>query len=389
MTGQGGWPMTVRARRPTATPFFAGTYFPDQPRQGQPAFRQVLAGARDAWTSRRDEVTHGRRRRRRSPASARSALAGEEPPRRRPARGCGRPRWPTTSTPTDGGFGACARSSRRRWCWSSCCATPRGPVAERLRDGRPAPARRWLAAASTTSSPAASRATRSTRSWVVPHFEKMLYDNAQLLGVYVRAGGGRRATRSASASPGRRPTSCSRELRHRPRAASPPRSTPTPRASRAGSTSGRRPQLSEVLGADDGAWAADAARGHRGRHLRARRRRRCSCYAEPDDPDRWADVRARLLDARASAPAARRATTRWSRPGTVWRSRRSPRPGRCSGEPSYVDAAVGAVRAARRPAPRRHGRLRRVSRDGGRRPARRCPRGLRRASPRACSRCSR
>ena len=57
--------------------------------------------------------------------------------------------------------------------------------ADGARDGRAAPARRWPAAACTTSSAAASRATRVDAAWVVPHFEKMLYDNALLLRVYL------------------------------------------------------------------------------------------------------------------------------------------------------------------------------------------------------------
>ena len=55
MTGQGGWPMTV-VLTPDGEPFFAGTYFPDRPRQGQPAFRQVLEALADAWANRREEV---------------------------------------------------------------------------------------------------------------------------------------------------------------------------------------------------------------------------------------------------------------------------------------------------------------------------------------------
>src|SRR3954452_25554582 len=55
MTGQGGWPMTV-ALDHEGTPFFAGTYFPDQPRLGQPAFTQVLQALSEAWTSRAEEV---------------------------------------------------------------------------------------------------------------------------------------------------------------------------------------------------------------------------------------------------------------------------------------------------------------------------------------------
>src|SRR4051794_35102395 len=56
MTGHGGWPMTV-VLPPEGAPFFAGTYFPDRPRQGQPAFRQVL----------RRSPTPGRTAARRSP----------------------------------------------------------------------------------------------------------------------------------------------------------------------------------------------------------------------------------------------------------------------------------------------------------------------------------
>src|SRR5213596_2906102 len=55
MTGHGGWPMSVFLT-PEGKPFYAGTYFPDQPRHGMPSFRQVLEGISDAWSTRRDEV---------------------------------------------------------------------------------------------------------------------------------------------------------------------------------------------------------------------------------------------------------------------------------------------------------------------------------------------
>jgi len=55
MTGSGGWPMSVFLT-PEGKPFYAGTYFPDQPRHGLPSFRQVLEGIADAWASRRDEI---------------------------------------------------------------------------------------------------------------------------------------------------------------------------------------------------------------------------------------------------------------------------------------------------------------------------------------------
>jgi uncharacterized protein YyaL (SSP411 family) len=55
MTGQGGWPMTC-VLTPEGEPFFAGTYFPPEPRQGMPGFTQVLQALSEAWLERREEV---------------------------------------------------------------------------------------------------------------------------------------------------------------------------------------------------------------------------------------------------------------------------------------------------------------------------------------------
>ncbi|MBP9501069.1 MAG: thioredoxin domain-containing protein [Candidatus Promineofilum sp.] len=55
MTGQGGWPMTVIAT-PDGRPFFGGTYYPPVPRHGMPAFKQVLLAVADAWSKRREEI---------------------------------------------------------------------------------------------------------------------------------------------------------------------------------------------------------------------------------------------------------------------------------------------------------------------------------------------
>ncbi|MFI0963273.1 thioredoxin domain-containing protein [Streptomyces sp. NPDC021080] len=54
-TGQGGWPMSVFMTA-QGEPFYFGTYFPPEPRHGSPSFRQVLEGVHGAWASRRDEV---------------------------------------------------------------------------------------------------------------------------------------------------------------------------------------------------------------------------------------------------------------------------------------------------------------------------------------------
>jgi uncharacterized protein len=55
MTGRGGWPMTVFLT-PDARPFYAGTYFPKRDAHGMPSFRRVLAAIADAWESRRSEL---------------------------------------------------------------------------------------------------------------------------------------------------------------------------------------------------------------------------------------------------------------------------------------------------------------------------------------------
>ncbi|MEZ4513624.1 MAG: thioredoxin domain-containing protein [Chloroflexota bacterium] len=55
LTGQGGWPMTV-ILTPDGKPFFGGTYFPPAPRYGMPSFKQVLASIANAWQTRRGEI---------------------------------------------------------------------------------------------------------------------------------------------------------------------------------------------------------------------------------------------------------------------------------------------------------------------------------------------
>ena len=297
MTGHGGWPMTCVLDH-EGSPFFAGTYFPDQPRHGQPSFRQVLEAIDDAWTNRADDVAQ-------AAARIRDALArsvGSPAARPFDARGCSTPRSSTLARDfdaRDGGFGTAPKfppsmvlefllrhgsdASRSRWPGRTLAAMAAG--------GHPRPARA-----------AGSRATASTARWVVPHFEKMLYDNAQLLAVYARWAG-RHDDAGAPGRPRDRRLPA-RELAP-PRAASPPRWTPTPRATRAPSTSGPRPQLVEVLGPDDGAWAADAALGHRARAPSSTAPPRCSCARTPTTRAAGSRCGSRLLAARAEPGAAR------------------------------------------------------------------------------------
>jgi uncharacterized protein YyaL (SSP411 family) len=55
LSGSGGWPMSAFLT-PEGRPFYAGTYYPKEPAHGMPAFRQVLAGVAEAWHERRDEI---------------------------------------------------------------------------------------------------------------------------------------------------------------------------------------------------------------------------------------------------------------------------------------------------------------------------------------------
>src|SRR5215212_6442262 len=60
MTGQGGWPLNAFLT-PDGVPFFAGTYFPPQPRQGMPSWKDLLTGIWNAWTTQRAEIDQAAR----------------------------------------------------------------------------------------------------------------------------------------------------------------------------------------------------------------------------------------------------------------------------------------------------------------------------------------
>jgi uncharacterized protein len=358
MTGQGGWPMTVLLT-PEGAPFFAGTYFPDRPRHGQPAFRQVLEALSEAWVNRRDEVAQvaedvsGHLRQTVAPA-------GEEPIDADVLAGA------VTSLAGDfdgtaAGFGTSPKF-------------PPSMVLEFL-----------LRHAARTGSPNASGMADRTlramarggiydqlgggfarysvdRGWVVPHFEKMLYDNAQLLGVYARwwrqSGdplGARIARETADFMIAELGTAeggfasaldaDSEGVEGRFYAWSPA-------------------QLDEVLGEADGAWAAalfsvtPAGTFEHGLST-------LQLLSDPVGPDaerRWRSVRERLLGARATRVRPARddkVVAAWN--GLAIASLAEA--GTLLSEPRYVDAAVAAARLV----VDRHlqgARLARVSRDG-------------------------
>lgn len=179
MTGQGGWPMTVVLDHDGA-PFFAGTYFPDRPRHGQPAFTQVLQALAEAWQDRGEEV-------RRVAGKLREHLA----------MSAELPSGAVTGELLDGAVATLAEEfDPMAGGFGNAPKFPPTMVLEFLRRHGGDKARHMLAR--TTAAMAGGGMYDQLgggfaryavdRGWVVPHFEKMLYDNAQLVGLYARLG---------------------------------------------------------------------------------------------------------------------------------------------------------------------------------------------------------
>ncbi|MEV5435637.1 thioredoxin domain-containing protein [Streptomyces sp. NPDC052682] len=180
-TGHGGWPMTVFLT-PDAEPFYFGTYFPPAPRHGMPSFRQVLQGVHAAWTDRREEVTEVAGKIVRDLAGREISYGDTKVPGEQelaqallgltreydPQRGGfgGAPKFPPSMViefllrhhARTGAEGALQMAQ------DTCERMARGGIYDQLGGG--------FARYSVD------------RDWVVPHFEKMLYDNALLCRVY-------------------------------------------------------------------------------------------------------------------------------------------------------------------------------------------------------------
>ena len=188
-TGRGGWPMSVFLEPEGLRPFFAGTYFPAEPRQGLPSFPQVIEGISSAWRDRREDVMA-------SATSLAEAVAEQMATDRAPTP-VGRTQVTQAATAllqsldrANGGFGGAPKF-------------PQPSYLELLMDVR-------MGAADEDTAAAVDDALRLTldamatggihdqvgggfhryavdATWTVPHFEKMLYDNAQLASLYARA----------------------------------------------------------------------------------------------------------------------------------------------------------------------------------------------------------
>src|SRR4051794_17948187 len=243
-TGHGGWPMTCVLDH-DGRPFFAGTYFPDQPRHGQPSFSQLLQAIHEAWEERREDVGTTAEKIA-AHIAANDTLVGAAPIDA-VLLDAAAERLGNEFDALHGGFGGSPkfppsmlmefllRRGESRIAPKTLDAMARGGLYDQLGGGF-------------------ARYSVDAR-WVVPHFEKMLYDNALLLRVYLHW---YRSSGSAFAERVVRETAefLLRDLR-------------TPEGGFAsaldadtngveGLTYAWSPaQLVEVLGAEDGAWAAE------------------------------------------------------------------------------------------------------------------------------------
>ena len=357
LTGQGGWPMSVfldNDRRP----FFAGTYFPPEPRHGMPAFPQVLMGLTAAWNERRGEVGDAAERitgalanRRFVEPSAESiseemladsvtALASSYDARR---GGFGNaPKFPPSMvlewllrhTARTGNHEALAMAE------GTFEAMARGGMYDQLRGGF---ARYSVDA-----------------DWIVPHFEKMLYDNALLLRAYLHWW---RLTASPLALRVVRDTA---EFLLKDMTTAEGGFAAALDADTEGEE-GRfyvwtPEQLTDTLGVHDGPWAAQLLSvtehgtfEHGSSTLQLR--------FESDDPQRWARIRHALLAKRAE----RVHPARDDKVVAAWNGMSIAalaEAGALLDEPSWVEAAERSADLLISIHIDAHGRLRRTSRDG-------------------------
>jgi uncharacterized protein YyaL (SSP411 family) len=190
LTGHGGWPMTVFLNH-ERKPFHAGTYFPPTPHAGTPSFPQVLTAVSEAWVERRSEVDEGAAKitgslidQQERPALV--AIATDDlRSRLEDATSLALQRLAHDFDPVSAGFGSAPKFPPstvlafllRHWqrtgavealslAENTCEAMARGGIYDQLAGG--------FARYSVD------------QHWVVPHFEKMLYDNTLLLRVYAQ-----------------------------------------------------------------------------------------------------------------------------------------------------------------------------------------------------------
>ncbi len=183
MTGGGGWPMSVFLT-PEGKPFYGGTYFPDEPRHGMPSFRQVLEGVTRTWRDQRAEVEGAGNRLVAALVDAQRLEASPDDPT--PAL------FEAVASGLMGSFDS------RNGSWGAAPKFPQPMTIEYLLHRLVGGDDRFDAVVRFTLDKMADGGIHDQLGggfhryatdpvWLVPHFEQMLYDNAQLARVYLHA----------------------------------------------------------------------------------------------------------------------------------------------------------------------------------------------------------
>jgi len=188
MTGSGGWPMNTFLDPHTLKPFWCGTYFPPTAMQGRPSFTQVLLGMSDVWQSKRDQAV---KQAEQLAGAVQEQLAGSTKPA---ALGSAQITDAVSTLlqifdRTEGGFGRSPKFPQP--VYGLFLLDVRPIVDDETRtaiDGALKLTLDRMAVGGVFDQVGGGFHRYATdANWTVPHFEKMLYDNGQLLSLYARA----------------------------------------------------------------------------------------------------------------------------------------------------------------------------------------------------------
>src|SRR5215211_3472868 len=175
MTGHGGWPLTAFAD-PDGVPFYGGTYFPPEPRQGMPSFRMVMEAVAESWTSQRERIRESAERIRGQVGAIARIQPSDEPLTQSMLDDATR-RLRMAADMRSGGFGGAPKFPPAS-AIEFLLARGEHDIAEVTLDA--------MAAGGIHDHVGGGFARYSVDEvWLVPHFEKMLYDNALLARVYL------------------------------------------------------------------------------------------------------------------------------------------------------------------------------------------------------------